>query len=135
MSTPDHRPIVHDATNLGGRWPLAGSSIAVAEVCLDHAARGSERDYRYPGVSADELARCLDFSFPPVRDATVTIVTGTVAISCACGEETAVSGTLADPVHCVCGRRWRLTLLLQPLEEGGRSAPLGEVVGEASVAL
>ena len=106
MSTPDHRPIIHDVAILGGRWHLAGSSIAVAEVWLDHAARGSERNYRYPGVSADELARCLDFSFPLVRDATVTIVTGAVA-------------------YLRLWRRWRLTLLLQPLEEAGRSTPHG----------
>jgi hypothetical protein len=125
ISIKPARLITHDPALLSGRWHLAGSQIAVAEVRLDHAAwRGRPEHYRYPGVSADELAECLDFTFPPIRESTLELLSGVVIVSCACGEDTPAIGPLNAPITCVCGRRWRLDLQLVPLEEGGAPAQL-----------
>jgi hypothetical protein len=120
MSTSLSRLITHDPALLAGRWHLAGTQIAVAEVRLDFAAwRGRAEHYRYPGVSAVELENCLTFTFPPVRESNLSLLSGVVIISCACGEDTAAVGPLDAPVQCVCGRRWRIDLRLIPLEEAG----------------
>jgi uncharacterized protein (DUF433 family) len=113
------RSIIHDPTILGNRWHLAGTQIAVGEVRLDHAAGGSETDYAYPGLTARELAACLAFDFPPTREAQVAFLSGVATVACVCGEDTAVSGDLAAPVHCVCGRAWQLGLVLFPVCETG----------------
>ena len=79
------------------------------------AARSRRRGYRYPGPSADELAACLAFAFPPTRESSVSMLAGVVVISCACGEDTSASGELGDPICCVCGRVWQVRLLLDLL--------------------
>ena len=122
MVTSTLRRIIHDPRVLAGRWHISGTEIAIGEVRLDHAARGATRGYAYPGLSAEELADCLAFSFPPIRDSTVTMLAGVIVISCACGEDTSAVGALADPIPCVCGRVWRLRLLLDLLQEQGQPA-------------
>ncbi len=112
------RPIVSHRLQLDGRWHLAGSTIAVGEVRLDHAAWGRDSSYRYPGVSADELASCLAFDFPAVRESSVAMLAGTTVVSCACGEDTTAAGGLDEPIQCVCGRVWRLRLLLTLIQDG-----------------
>ena len=113
------RPIVSHRLQLDGRWHLAGSTIAVGEVRLDPAAWGPDSSYRYTGVSADELASCLAFDFPAVRESSVAMLAGTTVVSCACGEDTTAAGGLDEPIQCVCGRVWRLRLLLTLVQDGG----------------
>ena len=115
------RPIVHDPDLLSGRWHLAGTSIAVGEIRLDHAISGSRPGYANPGVSSPELAACLEFGFPPVRDSTVSLLAGTAMIACACGEDTAAVGSASAPIPCVCGRVWRIRLLLESVVGSGAS--------------
>jgi hypothetical protein len=133
MSLPSPRRIISDPLILGGRWHLADSTLAVGEVRLDHAARRHQRGYRYPGLSAAELAACLAFDFPATRESTVAMLAGTAVIACACGEDTSVVGTLAKPIDCVCGRVWRLRLLLDIVHEHG--APFRQSAPAAAVAV
>ena len=116
------RRIVRDPLILAGRWHVAGTTIPVGEVRLDHAARGYTKGYAYPGLTADELAACLTFPFPATRESSVAMLAWVVVISCACGEDTSVSGGLGDAITCVCGRVWRLRLVLDLLQDQGRSA-------------
>ena len=116
------RRIITDSRLLAGRWHVSGTTIAVGEVRLDHAARGSTPDYAYPGLSSDELAACLDFTFPPTRETSVAMLAGMIVISCACGEETSASGVLGDSIPCVCGRIWRVRVLLDAVQESGTAA-------------
>jgi uncharacterized protein (DUF433 family) len=120
------RRIIHDPLVLGGRWHVAGTTIPVGEVRLDHAARATVRDYAYPGLSAEELAACLAFPFPATRDSSVFLLAGVVVIACACGEDTSATGTLDDPIRCVCGRVWLLRLVLDLLQDQG--TPVAEAV-------
>ena len=115
MSRVSSRSIVRDAAILGGRWHLAGSTIAVAEVRLDHGVSGARPRYAYPGVNAAELAACLAFGFPPIRASSVSLWAGTLVVACACGEDTALAGDLDQPIRCVCGRVQRLRIRLEPL--------------------
>ena len=115
------RRIVNDPLILGGRWHLADTAIAIGEVRLDHAARGCQPGYRYPGLSPDELAACLAFDFPATREPSVGMLAGVVVIACVCGEDTSAVGGLNDPINCVCGRIWRLRLLLDLLRDSGRA--------------
>lgn len=116
MHSPPARAIIRDAAILGGRWHLAGSQIAIAEIRLDHAARGADVNYVYPDVTADELAAALAWDFPPIRDAAFSLLTGVAVIACVCGEDTTVAGMLEEPVRCVCGRSWHLRILLEPAD-------------------
>ena len=122
MLTTMLRRIIHDPLVLAGRWHIAGTEIAVGEVRLDHAARGSRRGYAYPGLSAEELAACLAFAFPATRESSVAMLAGVIVISCACGEDTSATGVLDDPIPCVCGRVWRSRLLLDLLQDQGQTA-------------
>jgi hypothetical protein len=131
MSQSLPRLIVSDPLILGGRWHLADSTLAVGEVRLDHAARRHQRGYRYPGLSAAELAACLAFDFPATRESTVAMLAGTAVISCACGEDTSAVGSLGEPIDCVCGRVWRLRLLLDVVHEHG--APARQSAAAAAV--
>jgi uncharacterized protein (DUF433 family) len=117
MSPHLARTIIRDPYQLSGRWHLAGTKFAVAEIRLDHAARGTEDGYRFPGVTAAELTNCLAFVFPPIRESRVALTVGTAVVACACGEDTPVIGSLLEPVACVCGRKWRISLILEPIEE------------------
>jgi uncharacterized protein (DUF433 family) len=115
------RPIVSDPLVLGGRWHVADTTVAVGEVRLDHAARGGPAGYAYPGLSRAELAACLAFAFPPTRESSVAMLAGTAVVSCACGEDTSAASGLDEPIHCVCGRVWRLRLLLNLVQDSGRA--------------
>jgi uncharacterized protein (DUF433 family) len=116
MLSTTPRTIMRDPAILGGRWHLSGSSVAIAEIRLDHTARGTTPDYTYPGVTAEELAAALAWDFPPIREAAFSLLTGVGVIACLCGEDTAVAGTLEEPVRCVCGRTWQLRVLLELAE-------------------
>ena len=113
------RRIVSDPQVLGGRWHVADTTVAVGEVSLDHATNGCHAGYTYPSLSRAELAACLVFDFPPTRESGVAMLAGTVVVSCACGEDISAAGGLDEPVHCVCGRVWRLRLLLNLVQDGG----------------
>ena len=106
------RAIIRSDDILGGRWRLEGTTVPIALIRID--ARYGERDtlaqYRFIGLTAEELATVLAFEFPDVRRAQLTVDYASVTVHCVCGEDTPEIGvsTANTEVHCVCGRKWRL---------------------------
>ena len=118
QTTISPRGIVRDAAILFGRWRLAGTNFAIAEIKADYqathaAANGS---YRYMDVTAEELAAVLAFPFPGIRETSVELTQGVFVISCECGEDTpaAVSDLVTEPVSCICGREWWIRIYAEP---------------------
>ena len=112
------RGIVRDASILSGRWHLAGTTFAIAEIKADHrashaAANGS---YRYMDVTDEELASVLAFDFPGIRETQVSLLQGIFTIACECGEDTpaAVSDIHTEAVACICGREWWIRIYTEP---------------------
>jgi len=117
-TTPALRDIVRDAAILSGRWHLAGTTFAIAEIKADFqasqaAANGS---YRYMDLTAEELAAVLAFPVPGIRDAQVSLLQGIFTLACACGEDTpaALTDVSTETVACICGREWWIRLYTEP---------------------
>lgn len=128
MTQTSHRSIVSNPAVLSGRWRLDGTSIAVGEIRLDFAAwAGNPARYRYPGISAAEQAAVLAFDFPAVREPNMSVVYSGLVIACSCGEDTSVTALqILEPVLCVCGRIWRVRIMLEPMRSDGQ--PAGEMM-------
>lgn len=108
------RAIVRSPEILSGRWHFEGTSIAVADVVRDYeAARsGALEPYRFAGLADTEIKVALDFSFPAVKEVSVSLEYGAVQVNCVCGEHTHKTGIwpLIAEVECPCRRKWRVTV-------------------------
>ena len=88
QTTLSPRGIVRDAAILFGRWRLAGTNFAIAEIKADYqathaAANGS---YRYMDVTAEELAAVLAFPFPGIRETSVELTQGALSSPASAGK-------------------------------------------------
>ena len=115
------RLIVHDPDILSGRWHIAGTQIAIAEICLDHRDT-QPRDgepYEYRGLSSEEIQSALEFNFPAVRETHTSMLLAMLTIHCECGEDThqTLSGWPELDIDCVCGRVWSVHVTVAPKEQ------------------
>jgi uncharacterized protein (DUF433 family) len=112
------RSIIHDPTILSGRWHIAGTQIAVAEVCLDYRDTQpvDSNPYHYNGLTRAEIQSALDFSFPAIRETHTSMVLAMLTIHCECGEDThqTLTGWPELDIDCVCGRVWSVQLTVVP---------------------
>ena len=115
------RSIVHDPTILSGRWRIAGTQIAVAEICLDYrdAQPRDAEPYQYQGLSSAEIRAALEFDFPAIREAHTSTLLAMLTVHCACGEEThqTLTGWPELDIDCVCGRTWSVQVTVVPKQQ------------------
>ena len=110
------RGIVRDQDVMFGRWRIADTMFAVADIQSDYASRplASGIPTYYQSLSAYEISQALDFRFNPVRRPQVHLIYGSFALACECGEDafvTSMDESLIE-ITCQCGRKWMLELAL-----------------------
>ena len=127
------RSIVHEPTILSGRWRIAGTQIAIAEICLDHrdAQPLDGEPYQYRGLSSAEIQAALDFDFPAIRENQTSMLLAMLTVHCECGEDThqTLSGWPELDIDCVCGRVWSVQVTVAPKQ---RPSALQRVDSEGS---
>ena len=107
--------IVRDERILSGRWHLADTQIAVADIRDDYQDRDltSIIPKHFKSLSLREIKAALDFTFPEIRPSAASLVFGSITVACVCGEE-AYGVTTTDRlcVCCLCGRAWGVEIKL-----------------------
>ena len=113
-----HRLIVHDPDILSGRWHVAGTQIAIADICLDHrdAQPVDGEPYQYRDLTSAEIQHALDWEFPAVRETHTSMLLAMLTVHCECGEDThqTVSEWPVLDIDCVCGRIWGVKVIVVP---------------------
>ena len=114
MSITLPRAIVRDAAILDGRWHIAGTRIAIAEIVLQFQASGTARadGYLYPRLTAAETHSAIAFEFPAIRQVATSVQLAAVTVHCECGEDIhqTLTGWPELDIACICGRVWDVGL-------------------------
>jgi len=122
------RAIIRNPGILDGRWTIARTSIAVAQIRADlnRMSRADVlRSYRFMQLTDDELDRIDAFPFDPVREVDLAPTYASVLMGCVCGEDTPVVITETKHIaHCICGRDWAVTVQLSVSLLGEAEGPV-----------
>src|SRR3712207_4101362 len=106
------RAIVRNDDVLSGRWHFEGTSIPIAVIVSDYAYGHAEvkAQYRFMGLTDEEIAAALAFEFPEIREPEVIVEYASILVACVCGEDTRKAATSpeVEVVECPCRRIWQV---------------------------
>jgi uncharacterized protein (DUF433 family) len=110
------RKIVRDPGTLSGRWRLEGTQVPIADIRRHADLSRTALKHRFAdiGLTDEEIDAVMSFSFPAIREASVTIDQTAVTVHCECGEHTGQRPTAPETeISCPCGRTWRVRVELE----------------------
>ena len=120
------RPIVRDSDILDGKWRFDGTLISVMDLRRDFEAGGeSVRDsYRAMGLTDAEIDNAFAFDSSATDTVQVQAPFVRVLIRCVCGYRRHAVAAPPDyeTTPCVCERRWRIPVTIEPAPAGATSA-------------
>ena len=113
------RSIVRDTDVLNGRWRLAETMVAIADIRRNaHLGRDALKErYAIILLTDEEIDAVMAFVFPAVRDPGVSIHSTSITVHCPCGEVTDVPREAIVKANCVCGRVWRVSADIELMED------------------